>query len=175
MNTFLGSRGGRILLLASLALNVTLLVVLGLSRATAPHHHGEGGPGSGSRIPGPWALRAALTDDRRAEIDPILGEHREPVRDAVRATREARREVNAVLRADPFDRGAFAAALARLRVQDAATAEAVHAMLVDTTAALTAEEREVLADRMWRRRGGEHRQRRGDGERPERTERRERP
>jgi uncharacterized membrane protein len=175
MRTFLASRGGRWLLLASLALNLTLLVALGWSRVGVTPDQVAGTRGDSSRIPGPWTLRAGLSEERRAEIDPILRQHREPVRDAVRATRAARREVNAALQADPFDGAAFEQALARLRVLDAATAEAVHAMLVDSVAELTLEERTHVAERMWRRRGGDTRQRREGRERAREGERRDRP
>jgi uncharacterized membrane protein len=175
MKTFLASRGGRWLLLASLALNLTLLVALGVARVVSPPgHHGGGPRGESSRFPAPWALRAGLSEERRADIEPILRQHREPVRDAVRATRNARREVNVALRAEPFDPVAFDHALARLRMHDAATAAAVHAMLVETVAELTVEERAVVAERMWRRRGGEHRQHREGGARSRDGERQDR-
>jgi uncharacterized membrane protein len=161
MSSGLSSTTARALLLGSLALNLALLLALAL-----PHFGivlgGGGHPrGEGMRIPGPMVLRGALSDERRQVLEPVLSQHRAPVRSAVREARAARRAVDAALRAEPFDRGAFERALAELRERDAVTAAAVHVMLSAAVVELDGAERIAVAERMWRRHRGEWRERRG--------------
>lgn len=163
MTDILAGRGGRWLLLGSLALNLALLVALLLPQLGLHRHQHDHG---GGRMATPGTLRDVLPDVRFAEIRPLLRQHRPGLRAAITETRAARRAVDAELRREPFDRIAFETTLAELRQRDQATAAAAHRMLTDAIVALDAAERRALADRLWQRRGD-------DRERSERRQRRE--
>lgn len=152
MSEFFAGRGARWLLLGSLALNLALLVALLLPLAgiVGGRHMHRGGP-----LATPWTLRELLPRERWDALRPVLQQHRHAMRSAMRAAGDGRRAVDAELRRDPFDRLAFEAALAEVRVRDQATAAALHAMLTDAIVQLDREERAALADRLWRR-GGRH-------------------
>jgi uncharacterized membrane protein len=163
MNGVLAGRSGRWLLLGSLAVNLALIVALLLPALG----YGRNERGGGQRMATPWVLRAVLAPERQAEIEPILRQHRPALRTAVRAARDARREVDTELRRDPFERERLDGALALLRQRDQATAEALHAMLSDAIEQLDPAERQALAERLWQR----HRAARQQG-REERRQRR---
>ena len=171
MTALPSSPAGRWLLLGSLALNVALLVALALPQFGVIVGGDGRERGERMRIPGPWALRSALGEERRAQIEPLLRQHRAPIRSAVRETRAARRAVNEALQAEPFDRARLERELATLRALDGVTAAAVHAMLVDAVAELEVGEREAVAERMWRRHRGERRERRNEAGRDEAADR----
>ena len=157
------SRTARVLLLASLALNVILGVAL---LVAAPW---SDSPRDGSRgrhagvFPGlidPRALRAALAPERQDALDAVLQTHREAMRTHLGALFEARRDVRAAIVADPFDRTVLDAAFERLRTAETATANEAQALLGDVLVQTTLAERQRLADLMPRR-PGRHR----DGDR----------
>lgn len=57
----------------------------------------------------------ALPPPVRAEVAAALATHRDELQDAFRGVRDARRQVFAAMRADPFDEAALQAAFAQLR------------------------------------------------------------
>lgn len=148
------SRTARVLLLASLALNVILAVAL-LIAAPWSESPRDGSRGRhGGVFPGlidPRALRAALAPERQDALDAVLQAHREAMRTHLGALFEARREVRSAIVADPFDRAALDAAFERLRHAEAATANEAQALLGDVLVQTTAAERQRLADLMPRR------------------------
>lgn len=134
----------RVLLLASLALNLLVAGVLVGDALT------DGGPGHGPR---PVALdlgpltRALDPADRRAVLDALQG--RDDLRPPSRAERAAfLAETLAAVRADPFDRARAEAALLEQSERVAAVEGAVRAALLDRLAALPAEARDAYADRL---------------------------
>lgn len=158
------SRTARMALLASLALNIVLVVAL-LIAAPWSHAHREGSRGGrhAGVFPGlidPRALREALAPEHQAALDEALQSHREAMRARLGALFDARRDVRAAIVADPFDRAVLDAAFERLRSAETATANEAQALLGDVLVQTTAAERQRLAELMPRR-PGRHR----DGER----------
>ena len=158
------SRSARVLLLASLALNIVLGVALLIAAPWSdPPRDGMRGR-HGGVFPGlidPRALRAALGPERQDALDGILQSHREAMRTHLGALFEARRAVRDAIVAEPFDRAALDAAFEDLRSAEAATANEAQALFGDVLAQTSMAERQRLAELMPRRGGGRHR----DGER----------
>lgn len=157
------SRGMRVLVLASLLLNVALIAALVLL-VPRLHDHGDG-PRERRAPPfpalfDPRALKQALPQARHADLDAALQTHRDAIRARIGTLFDSRRAVRAAIIAEPFDRAALDAAFARLREAEAATATEAQAMLGDVLADSTVAERKRVANLMSRR--GEHRR---DGER----------
>lgn len=157
------ARPVRRLLLASLLLNAALVGVLGALwlrsagesvDAAASERSGE------ARAPSPGRLGRELTPEQRALMRETFARHRAPMRDRAAEARAARRVVAAVLRQEPYDRDALAAAFAELRTRDAEAAAVTHAMLLDLADRLDAEGRARLAARI-ERAGHRHRGERG--------------
>lgn len=138
------SRGLRILLVVSLALN---LLVAGLVAGRLFHGHPGGGHPMAVDLPlGPFA-RALSPEDRRAIGRDLLGDP--ALRDMRRSLREADlATLAAALRAEPFDRAAAAAVIAAQSQKLRALEDAVEEALLARFAAMTAEERAALADRL---------------------------
>ena len=155
------SRGTRIALLASLALNVVFIVALLM---LAPWKDGRDDERRGRHAPAfpalfdPRALRDALPADRHPVLNDALQAHRENMRARLGALFEARRAVRAAILAEPFQREVLDAAFVRLREAEAATANEAQAMLGDVLESTTVVERKTIAGLMARgggRRGGE--------------------
>lgn len=161
------SSGMRVLVLASLLLNVALLAALVL---LVPRlHDRDDGPRDRRAPPlpalfDPRALKQALPEARHPALDAALRGHREEIRSRLGTLFEARRAVRRAMTADPFNRTALDAAFVQLRDAEAATAAEAQAMLGDVLADSTAAERERIANLIPRR--GEHRR---DGERRDAT------
>jgi uncharacterized membrane protein len=124
-------------IIASLALN--LLFIGGLGAAAWRHRHGPRGDDMGlagfaRRLP---AERQTLV---RGDVDAA----KQVIRPLRKAVREAWTESNALLTAEPFDKGKFKAALDKLTEAETRFKSAATAALVDTAAKLTAEERRSL-------------------------------
>jgi len=150
----------RWVLLVSLALNIALALALALPRLGIVG--GSRGGWDGNRLPGPWVLRSALSEERRAEIRPMLEPHRAPIRAAIRDARQARRDLDMLLRAEEVDAATLDATLAELRRRDGVTIEVVHRMLAEAILQMEPGEREKLADRLSRRDGDRDRGRDSD-------------
>lgn len=152
------SRGMRVLVLASLLLNVALVAALVL---LVPRLHDRDGGRHERRPPAfpalfdPRALKQALPEARHPALDSALQSHREAIRGRLGALFEARRAVRSAIVAEPFDRAALDAAFVQLRDAETATAAEAQAMLGDVLADSTVAERERVANLMPRR--GEHR------------------
>lgn len=137
-------------LIASLAVN--LLVVAAVAGALLTRFDG---PRSRDRaIGGPPDIRAlarGLDQDSRQAL--IRGLRSDPdLRGGRGRLREARAGIAAALRAKPFDRAAFEAALADRRDVQAALAARGASALADVIADLSPETRAELADRLTSRR-----------------------
>nr|WP_246387896.1 periplasmic heavy metal sensor [Chiayiivirga flava] len=147
------SRTARIVVLASLALNVLLAVALVLAvrdgERDPPRRHAPALPGMFD----PRALRDALPPERRAVVDGALEVHRGAIRARLGDLFDARRGVREAMLAPTFDRAALDAAFERLRTAETATATQAQAMLGDVLAQTTLQERRVLAERLERRPG----------------------
>ncbi|MFZ5965323.1 periplasmic heavy metal sensor [Thalassococcus sp. BH17M4-6] len=150
----------RLVLFASLALNLVIVgIVAGFVLRGGPDHR-DGPRGRDGAVRYSRALtedqrdalrrdlRAAFRGDRRAVAAEIAGDFRAAVE---------------VLRADPFDRAAFDAVMARQDTRAEARQQTGRQALLDVVSGMSTEERQAYADRlsdqidrlekrMWRRR-----------------------
>jgi uncharacterized membrane protein len=133
-------------LFASLALN---LIVAGAT-AGFVWRHGSGASDTAARNLPPNLLGYATTlpPARQEEINARTQEQRQHVRPLRRQLREAREEVVQVLVAEPFDKGRFEAAQARLLIADQKARDAVHLLFAALAAQMTPEERRGFVE--WR-------------------------
>ncbi|MBB5014681.1 periplasmic heavy metal sensor [Rehaibacterium terrae] len=157
------TRPFRLALLASLLLNAALAGVLGALWLRSAGDTGDVASSERSedaRTPSPGRLGRELAPEQRALMRETFARHRAPMREHAEAARAARRAVAAVLRSEPYDRDALAAAFAELRARDGEAAAVTHAMLLDLADRLDAEGRERLAARI-ERAGRHHRGGRG--------------
>ena len=102
--------------------------------------------------PGPFGRMGAF--ERAAEALPpaeadqfrqIMRQHRSRMADEFKAMRQAREDVRAALRAEPFDRTRLERALAEVRQRSEATQQSLHAALVEGAARMSPEGRERLS------------------------------
>jgi uncharacterized membrane protein len=141
------SRPMRLLVVASLALNVFLI---GAVAADAVMHRGwfgmfgHGRPGI-MGLPSPHELRAVLPENDEAILEQALQSHRAQFHEHLDALFAARAEVAAAVKAEPFDRAKLEAAFAALRERDAAIAAGAQDMLVDFISKLDAAGRARVA------------------------------
>ena len=138
MTLVCSSRRWAWLLVGSLALN------LFLAAAIVVHvlPHGDRQPSA--RI-GPidrTAARDVLSDPDRAAVDAIWAAHGDRMQEAMRGWRQARRDVEAALYADPFDRAALERAHTALAERSGAARSTYEALVLDLAAALPAEARQ---------------------------------
>ena len=154
------SRSTRIVLIASLALNVfalgafTSALVLDGSRWFGDRER----PRRFIGMPSPHRLRAALDEGDQRTLHAAMEAHRSEIRARIRGIRAARRDVAEAIRAQPFDRARLDAALVRLRESEGATATEIHGMIAELVAKLDADGRarvaELIPSRARRGRGG---------------------
>lgn len=150
------SRPLRLLLLASLALNIALGVAL---IARAPWTGTRHGPHHAAPLPGLVDLRALrqhLSPGREDVVDAAFAAHRDALRPRLMQLFEARREVRAAIRAEPFERATLDAAFARLRQAETEVASEAQALLGDLLEGATPQERERIAELMPRRGSAAH-------------------
>ncbi len=146
------SRGPRwiwILLVVSLAGN---LLLIGLIAGAAWFRHSSGGSFASSS--NPFGFIRSLPKERRevlraASRDDIAG-----LRPLWKAVREARREANRLLTAEPFDGAAFLAAQRRVVDSEHAARSASAQVLSEAAAKLTPDERRRMSRWHDRGRGG---------------------
>lgn len=140
------SRGGRIALLASLALNVLFLggFVSALVRhgGGQPMRNGNGNNGLGAYV-------QTLPADRSREISRRLNDKRQALGGLRREARTARDEAFATLSADPFDQERFVAAQKRLIEVEHRQRLGQLEILADIASAMTADERRAFLN--WRK------------------------
>lgn len=134
-----------ILLIVSLALNLFLVGILvggrvAEWRAPASPTAAALGPGAVSQ------LLSALPASARSEARRMFTERRPEIRRHFRALRTARLEAMRTLRAEPFDRQAFAEAMETVRERTLALQAAVQQVLIDLSGEVDAETRARLAD-----------------------------
>ena len=145
----------RVLLVASLALNVAVAAGFAWHHFDRGHDRGRDGHRPhvmrGTMMPSPRVLRQVLPEERRVVVDALLHEHRKAIRGSVRDVFAARRAVHELMTADTIDRPALERAFADLRARDAEAATAVQAMLTELATELTPAERRALADAVHRR------------------------
>lgn len=131
-------RALRIGLLLSLALNALLLAALLAPFALSPREHGHDGHrgrrGGPALMISPHQLKRSLPSAQSALVDAVLATHRPQLRMRIGVMLDARRDVAAALRAEPFDRAALDRAFVALRARENAIAEAAQAMLGDVAA-----------------------------------------
>jgi len=142
------ARGWRIVLIASLTLNLAVAGALGGWVLRHGIGHGNHSPHSARMAQMGGPLTRALDDEGRADIAVRLradGGSRAARRAALR---EGFTALLAALRAQPFDPDAVAARLSAQRAQVAERLEAGHAALVSHLVAMTATERAAYADRV---------------------------
>ena len=145
-------RGLRILLVASLALNVA---VVGLAIGAVVNWK-QGGPPRQIDIAGGQLVRALSPGDRRALGEAMRGDPslRLPSRRDMQGMMAG---VVEILRAEPFDRAALESALSDMRGRVTEARDAGAALLVDRIAEMTPEERADFADAVELRRREERR------------------
>ena len=138
----MSGRGLTIALLASAAVNVFLIgAAVGLlaTNALSP-----GGPGA----PPPNPLRVAADQLNPTDRDALLLLMQDQVQangPVLLDARKARREARRLMQAQPFDRAATAAALARARADDRQVRGQLEEAVVDFAAKLSPQERAVLS------------------------------
>lgn len=101
------------------------------------------------------AAEGRLSPASRAALDAAMAAARPHMRAAWDEVGEARREIAAILAADPVDRARLDAAFARLRAATAASQTALHGAVTGAVVQMQPEERTTFLDH-WRhhRRGG---------------------
>ena len=139
------SRALRIVLIASLALNLALAAALGQWIWKSHHHPRPAHMHDGPAMFRPDALRAALSAEHGAMVDQILASHRDAMHGRIKQLRQARENVRAALLAEPFQRGQLDAAFAKLRASEADTAAEAHAILTEVAQLADATERDRIA------------------------------
>lgn len=142
-------RSRRRLLIASVVLNVFLIGAIGAGLAMRHGPHLFDGdrvrPPRPFEMPSPRKIRAALPDSARPVAEAMFAAHRSEVRGKIGALVDARRQVAAAIRAEPFDRAALDAALAALRLREADVADTVQSMIADLASELDADSRSRIA------------------------------
>jgi hypothetical protein len=154
-------RGVKIALALSLAVNLLILgLVGGAMLAVGPRPGGDDDARLRTLGLGPFAI--ALSREDRTEVTARID------RDALRAERRALGEsfgqLRAALLADPFDRAAAEAALARSRIAAGAVQGHGHRALLDQIETMSVAERAALSEnlgRALRRLSGRDREREG--------------
>lgn len=126
------------ILLASLLFNAALVGFL-------VGNHGRGGPMDVfRRAPPPGMMNLRPDDSTRSILKSAFDAERANLDKAMKDIVEARRESEAVLRADPLDLDKLDAAMARLRTSSGALQESFHRALRDAATKLTGPQRSTL-------------------------------
>ena len=100
-----------------------------------------------------------LPEERREALKPLLRSEMRRIGPSVRQLRGAQRELVELVAAEPFDRQALEAALARFRHDLLASQERSHRALVEVMAELTKAERRQVLESMRRHGPPRHRER----------------
>ena len=137
-----------VLLAVSLAINV---FILGFLAARAWQRPGPGGGPGGPRGAPATLFHAdrVLGDTSPGKLKWLTHEQRKELVPRWRALRQARREAEQTLRAEPFDRAAFESALERVRGETINTQSTLHGLLVGLAEGMTPEQRAELARLNW--------------------------
>ena len=140
-----------VLLVISFALNLTLVGFLvgqriyqhGFAVTANPMHH----------MPR-WAL--SLEPERRRALLPMLRQQRQDARTQMRAIRKAHKAVQQAVAAEDFDQAELATSLIELRARLGDSQRTSHDDFVNFVNALTAKERQDLAQQLRRPKGPRH-------------------
>lgn len=146
----------KILLAASLALNMLFLGLMGGRMLSGEMREGRDDP--------PGAFLASLPEERAAEVRAYFKEMREQRRAARKERRGQWAKVREAVTADPFDRAALEAAVEEIADSRDATRRARYARMVDFIESMSLEERKAFSDAMrerWKRRREQREKRRG--------------
>ncbi|HYE52125.1 MAG TPA: periplasmic heavy metal sensor [Azospirillaceae bacterium] len=138
------------LLIAGLVLSLSVNLLVG-GMMVGHHLTGRGHAGGEGRGPG-MGFMPGLSREMRPYVRAELEARREEGRQRIQAIREARREAGRVLRSEPFDRAAAAAALARLREVGAESQVALHEALLEAFAKAPPEARTAAPEERRERR-----------------------
>ena len=133
-----GRRGGRILLVASLVVNLLLIGFL-VGHTVHPPWHERGGPLTIERVTG------ALPPEVRDAVRASLRERRPQIAERMAAVRQARADVRSAIEAEPFDATRLQAAFATLRDRSQAVQEDVAAAVVEAISKLPPDTRRELS------------------------------
>lgn len=136
------------LLVVSLVLNVFLIgaIAAGLVVRHGPPLLGHHRPAHFLGMPSPHKIRDALPESAQAVLDGVFEAHRQEMRSRLGRLREARRNVAAAIRAEPFIPAALESAFAELRAREVEVAAEAHGAFAELAAKLDRESRAHLAD-----------------------------
>lgn len=138
-------------LIASLALN--LLVAGSMGAAFWQHSHGKPGSWRGDEV-GLMRFVGKLPKDRQQMLRDDIKLARETLKPMREAARVAWEDANTALAAEPFNKDGAAAAFQRMTDAEATWKTAIGAILIDTAAKLTPDERKMLTEWRNKRRPG---------------------
>ena len=159
--TAVASRRWAWLLVGSLALNLFLAAVIGVHMLPKDRPSARVGPIDRT------AAAEVLPEGDRTRIDAIWAAHEDALRGALRGFRQAKRDVETALYADPFDATALTQAHDALAAQSGAAREAYEALVIDIAKAMPAELRRKYFEAGQRRWGrSDRRSEAGDGPPP---------
>lgn len=139
------SRSIRILLIVSLALNLTLGAGLAWWGWQVHRNQTNAARFDGRPMFRPDALRASLRGERSELVDRVMAHHRDRMRNQIQSLRQAREDVRAAMLAEPFQRERLDAAFAQLRSAEASTATEAHALVGDLVEQAEPRERQRIA------------------------------
>jgi Spy/CpxP family protein refolding chaperone len=144
------SRRLRVLLVASLAVNLFFFAVLAVWAVAGPGYlRGMMGFGHGPRMMGmpfPRQILEVLDEPGQQVLNQMLDARRDAFHANLDAMFEARAALAAAVAAEPFDRGKVEAAMAALRDREAALHAGAQSMIVELASQLDAEQRGKLAE-----------------------------
>lgn len=141
-------RWGRLLLIASLSLNLLLAGVLG-AWAVRPLFHGPSPSFEFGRMIERMSHRLSSAD--AAALRHAYDAHRQEMGKLRDSVRDARRKVRRALRADPFDPSALKSAMDEVRTTRSAMEESMQNVISDGAASMSEEGRRRLAQGPHRR------------------------
>ncbi len=140
------SRGRNVLLIASLCLNVALIVMIvaGIANAIRTAGHPKG-------MLAPQALLAGALDSERPQIQAIIDAHAERIKALEKASVQARKAALEEFARPQFDSAAFKKALDAVDAADEAVRQEQMAVMNEAAAKLSASERKTITDKAHRR------------------------
>ena len=140
----------RILLVASLAVNLFFIAVVAVWTVAGPGYlRGMMGFGHGPRMMGmpfPRQIRDVLNEPGQQILDSMLEARRDAFHANLDAMFEARATLAEAVATEPFDRGKVEAAMAALRDREAVLHAGAQNMILELASRLDAEQRGKLAD-----------------------------
>ena len=146
-------------LLASLAVNIFLIGLVGGEMLGKFRYQKFGGDPAASNAFGPRQLRGVLSAERRKELKPIFMSRREQWREQRKQLRAARLSLADALEQQPFDPGLVEDAMREMRDRSDAVKGTMQGAMLEMAAILTDDERQKLAAAI--REGRKNRRRRG--------------